>query len=32
MAKKYDPFLTYYIFFLSKTKEMEAYNMQLNVS
>ena len=32
MSKKHYPFLTEYIFLLSKTKEMEAYNMQLKVS
>ena len=32
MSKKYYPFLTEYIFSLSKTKEAEAYNMQLKVS
>ena len=32
MPKKYYPFLTEYIFSLSKTKEMVAYNMQLKVS
>ena len=32
MSKKYYPILTEYIFSLSKTKEAEAYNMQLKVS
>ena len=32
MAKKHDPIMTDYIFFLSKTQEMQANNMQLNVS
>ena len=32
MSKKDYPFLIEYIFPLSKTKEMEAYNMQLKVS
>ena len=32
MSNKYYPFLTEYIFSLSKTKEMEAYSMQLKAS
>ena len=32
MPKKHYPILTQYIFSLSKTKEIEAYNMQMEVS